>query len=223
MTEHIDFEQDVAKNDDEDSLARLTKLAALLLACMHAGASLDAQLEVIESDIRRLVEDDIPSLLKEVGLAEIKLEDGTKISVKEDLQLSLGSREIDPERRARALHWLTAAGLGGIIKTEVAVPFGRNSEEEVVKLREALAEMGYDAGLNEDVHFQTLKSTINAERLRRDAMRLARADQSAPLTDAEAKLMGPIPADIFALRVLNKATLKWAEGVPKPGKIRKRS
>lgn len=222
MFNPIDFENDVGAAAGEDSLTRLSKMTETLLASMRRGAALDAELEVVEADIRRLTEDDIPSLLKEVGLSEVALEDGTKVSVKEDLELSLGGRETDPERRARALHWLTAQNLGGIIKTEVAVAFGRNVEKEVIALREALAKMGHDAELHEDVHFQTLKSTIKAERLRREELRLARPDPNKPLTKAEMKTMAPVPEDIFALRVVNKAILKWPDSVPKPGKIRKR-
>lgn len=220
----IDFESDAPAKvgADGDTLTRLTALAALLLEAQMEGAALDAQLEEKEQAIRRLSEEDIPNLLREAGLSEIKLKDGTKIIVKDDIECSLGSREDDADRRAKALRWLEASELGGIIKTEVAVPFGRDSAEEVKELRKQLEALGYQAELHEDVHYQTLKSTLKTERERRAALRAARKDPNKPLSAKEQKIMGDIPEDIFSLRAFARATLKLPDGAPKPGKIRKR-
>lgn len=219
----IDFEADAPANTEPegDALKRLAQMAGQLLEAQYEGARIDAELVAKEAEIRRLAEEDIPNLLKECGLSEIKLEDGTRVLVSEELECSIGPQE-DPVRRSKALGWLVDNRLGGIIKTGVVVPFGKDSEAEVNELREKLNELGYVAELEQDVHWQTLRSTLRAERQRRAELRAKRKNPDAPLTPAEQKVMGDIPEDVFGLRAFAKASLKLPDGVQKPEKIRKR-
>ena len=66
----------------------------------------------------------IPELLAEQGLSEIKLADGSKVSVKKEFRATLPKDDL---RRESAYQWLRDQGLGDIIKNNVTVSFGRGS------------------------------------------------------------------------------------------------
>ena len=63
----------------------------------------------------------IPELLAEQGLSEIKLADGSKVSVKKEFRCTLPK---DEAKRQAAYNWLRDQGLGDIIKNNVFVTFG---------------------------------------------------------------------------------------------------
>jgi hypothetical protein len=191
------MENDAAapKVADDDALKRLSGLCEQLLLAQFEAGRLDDALAAKEGEIRRLSEEDIPQLLKECGLSEVRLADGTRVTVSPDLDCS-----ITDERRREALAWLRANNLGGIIKTVVALQFGRGDEEVASQLARHLASMGYQPELKEDVHWQTLKATLKAER---EAGR-------------------PVPVETFALRPYEKAKLTLPDSAPRPPKIRTR-
>ena len=64
----------------------------------------------------------IPELLAEQGLSEIKLADGSKVSVKKEYRCTLPK---DEAKRAQCYQWLRDQGLGDIIKNNVFVTFGK--------------------------------------------------------------------------------------------------
>lgn len=128
-----------------DSLHRVAELARLLEA--H----------------RRTEQEDLPELMREIGLTEIKLADGSEITVTDDVQCS-----ISEERRAAAHAWLRESGYGGIIKGVLAIPFRPEDpemEEAVAEIAaEASERLGAEIEVAEKVHPQTLKSFVK-ERL----------------------------------------------------------
>lgn len=192
----INFEEDAAPLAlPADRLQRLGALCAALLQQQFAAADLDAQLQRKEDDIRKLSEEDIPELLRECGLTEVRLADGTKVTIGDEIDCG-----ITDERKPSALAWLREHNLGGIIKTFVGAAFGRGSEQDARKLLGKLREEGYQAAMTEDVHYQTLKATIKAERA---------AGRE-------------VPAETFSLRPYVKTVLSLPEGAPKPPRIRKR-
>lgn len=236
MDDAINFESDAAPQEPAaDSLQRLSALCATLLEEQWRAAGLDEQLISSEARIRQLSEVDIPELLKECGLSEVKLADGTKVKVAADLECA-----ITKENRAAAFAWLREHELGGIIKTLVALEFAKGDELKARALRSMFA-LGLSseavdaivkhatatvnatqtepekfepmlaalhdvlsnpppAILDEDVHWQTLKATLKAERA-------AGRD---------------VPELTFSLRPFDKAKLELPEGVDKPPTVRKR-
>lgn len=194
--EPLDFEQDARPAvADDDALKRLATLAEQLLLAQFTAAQLDAQLAKQEEAMRRLSEEDIPQLLKECGLSEVKLADGTKVTVNSELECS-----ISEERAAAAMAWLRDKNLGGVIKTLVAVQFGKGDEEQARAVYRLLLEQHVPVELKETVHPQTLKAALKAER---EAGR-------------------DVPVDTFALRPFDRAKLTLPDGAPKPAKVRKR-
>jgi hypothetical protein len=142
-----------------DALIKIATLAALLRGAESTVENLVEELKDAKEEVRRLQEDDLPELMRELGLSEIKLEDGAKVSVFEEVDCN-----ISEERRSRAHAWLSDNGFGGIIKSAVTVEFGRDEHSEALAAAQQIHEAtGRDALLKEGVHPQTLKAFVKEQ------------------------------------------------------------
>lgn len=163
-----------------DALDRITTLAHLLVAAINNVDRKEAELSAAKEERRRLEEDDLPELMRELDLMEIKLSDGSSVKVVDEVQCA-----ITEARRPAAHKWLAEHGFGGLIKTEVVVVFGRDEHDAAVSCAEELHEAGRAANVEERVHPSTLKSFVK--------------EQLA--------LGADVPADLFALRPYAKAKI----------------
>lgn len=119
-------------------------------------AAAERELEESKEAYRRVVQDELPDLMRELGVESLKLEDGVTISIKEDVSAS-----ITEERRGPAHAWLRDHGFGGLIKTNVTATFSRGMEEEAARLASQIAlDMHVPVDCVERVHPATLKSFI---------------------------------------------------------------
>lgn len=156
----IDFSQDAEQPGSDTSLRRVTELAQLFILARDRVAKLEADLETAKEDARLIEQEDLPELLREVGLLEVVLEDGSKVELKDDLSCG-----ISEERRAVAHQWLRDKGLDGVIKTYVAVEYGRGELEQAEALaRQITIEEERPAIVEERVHPMTLKALLKEQR-----------------------------------------------------------
>ena len=95
----------------------------------------------------------IPELLAEQGLSEIKLADGSKVSVKKEFRCTLPK---DEAKRQAAYNWLRDQGLGDIIKNNVFVTFGKGEDDKAQQLLNLAAENGFEPEQKSDVAWATL-------------------------------------------------------------------
>ena len=95
----------------------------------------------------------IPELLAEQGLSEIKLADGSKVSVKKEFRCTLPK---DLDKRDAAYKWLRDQGLGDIIKNNVFVTFGKGEDNKAQQLLDLAAENGFEPQQKSDVAWATL-------------------------------------------------------------------
>ena len=95
----------------------------------------------------------IPELLAEQGLSEIKLADGSKVSVKQEFRATLPKDEV---RRDAAYQWLRDQGLGDIIKNNVSVTFGKGEDDKAQSLIDLAVANGYEPSQTSDVAWNTL-------------------------------------------------------------------
>ena len=95
----------------------------------------------------------IPELLAEQGLSEIKLADGSKVSVKKEFRATVPK---DNLKRESALQWLRDQGLGDIIKNNVFVTFGKGEDNKAQQLLDLAAENGFEPEQKSDVAWATL-------------------------------------------------------------------
>ena len=95
----------------------------------------------------------IPELLAEQGLSEIKLADGSKVSVKKEFRATVPK---DDTKRENALLWLRTNGLGDIIKNNVSVTFGKGEDNKAKQLLDLAAENGFQPQQKSDAAWNTL-------------------------------------------------------------------
>ena len=116
-------------------------------------ASLEEQLKNKKNEADYISSSVIPELLAEQGLSEIKLADGSKVSVKKEFRATVPK---DDSKREAALQWLRTNGLGDIIKNNVSVTFGKGEDDKAKRLLDLAAENGYEPQQKSDVSWNTL-------------------------------------------------------------------
>jgi len=95
----------------------------------------------------------IPELLAEQGLSEIKLADGSKVSVRKEFRATIPK---DNLKRESCLQWLRDQGLGDIIKNNVTVSFGKGEDDKAEQLLNLAADNGFEPQQKSDVAWNTL-------------------------------------------------------------------
>lgn len=137
-------------------LARLANESKALEAEIQADTT---ALEEKNAKQAKLLRVRIPAIMKELGMEEFKLTDGSKVGIKEDVKCG-----ITEANKPAALAWLEENNFDGIVKTSLSVAFGKGEKEDMEKAKTALAEAGFLPDLNQGVHPATLKSFVK-ERL----------------------------------------------------------
>ena len=123
---NINFEEDqqnaMSKTDNIQSLAdqveRLEKMNRSIEKTEESLKEQKKQKDHVSMEV-------IPTLMSEMGLAELKLVDGSVVTVKPNYSAS-----ITVANREAAFNWLRNNGLGDIIKNEISVSFGRNEDNK---------------------------------------------------------------------------------------------
>ena len=124
-------------------------------------AALEEQLKKKKEEADDIGSRVIPELLAEQGLSEIKLADGSKVSVRKEFRATVPK---DDMKREAALQWLRDQGLGDIIKNNVTVSFGKGEDDKAEQLLNLAAENGFEPQQKSDVAWNTL-SALYQERI----------------------------------------------------------
>ena len=116
-------------------------------------AELEEKLKVKKAEAEVISSEVIPELLKEQGLNQIKLSDGSSVTVKTEYRATIPK---DDFKREQALQWLRDQGLGDIVKNNVSVSFGRGEDNKAKQLLDLAAENGFQPQQKSDVAWNTL-------------------------------------------------------------------
>ena len=116
-------------------------------------AALEDQLKSKKAEADDIGSRVIPELLAEQGLTELKLQDGSKVSVKKEFTATLPKDDI---RREAAYKWLRDQGLGDIIKNNVFVTFGKGEDDKAKQLLDLALNNGFEPQQKSDVAWMTL-------------------------------------------------------------------
>lgn len=100
----------------------LTLLVSILRDAQDKVDGLDAQIKRAKEVVRRMEEETIPCAMQEMGVDEIKLTDGTKVTIKDDVYVA-----IPKANQEQAYEWLNSKGHGGMIKIDVVAHFNKGS------------------------------------------------------------------------------------------------
>ncbi len=178
----INFEQDqqdaMKKTENIQSLAdQVEKLESL-----HKRLELQEQnTKNLKSEIQKVSGDIIPTMMSEMGLAELKLHDGSHLKVSTTYRAS-----ITEANKEMAFNWLRDNGLGDIIKNEILVSFGRNEDNKAADYAALAKGQGFQPTQKMKVEPMTLKALVR-ERIEGGK---------------------PIPTEIFGIFSENKTTIK---------------
>jgi hypothetical protein len=151
----VDFEAMVDGQLDQDRLARLGELVTRQLALEDEIETTTQRLKQLGEDLRGVSERDIPELLLDTGLSEVRLADGTKVLVRNDLKVRTTG-----EWRQPILEFLVERGLDDVIKDELTIPFGKGQDVAVQRLSAYLSAEGYQYGRDRTVHAQTFAALL---------------------------------------------------------------
>jgi len=178
----IDFEQDqqdaMKKTDNIQSLAdQVEKLESL-------NTRLQLQEDNIKNtkkDIERISGEVIPTMMTEMGLSELKLQDGSHLKVATSYKA-----HISEANKEAAYNWLRNNGLGDIIKNEISVSFGKDEDNKAASYVDLAKSQGLEPARKMKVEPMTLKALVR-ERIE------AGKD---------------MPTEIFGVYTENKTTIK---------------
>ena len=145
-------------NDSKDFLDTV-EVTTIAQECVNLK-KVEDEIAAIEEQLKKKKEEQdhisskvIPELLAEQGLSEIKLADGSKVSVKQEFRCTLPK---DETKRAQAYEWLRNEKLGDIIKNNVFVTFGKGEDDKAKSLIDLAVANGYEPSQKSDVAWNTL-------------------------------------------------------------------
>lgn len=137
----------------EDALQRIVAMATLLNEQKSAVAALEEALSEAKQNLHRTQREDLPELMKELGLQEIKLRDGSTVEVKNELDIA-----IPAANRDATYAWMVDNGYGGLIRSECKITFTASERARALACYEDLATRRYPVTYDEKIPPQTLKA-----------------------------------------------------------------
>ena len=178
----IDFEK-----DQQDAMKKTGNIQSLADQ-VEKLESLQARLQLQEDnmkntkqEIQKVSGDIIPTMMSEMGLSELKLQDGSHLKVATSYRAT-----ISEANKEAAFNWLRNNGLGDIMKNEISVSFGRNEDNKAADYAELARGQGLQPTQKMKVESMTLKALVR-ERIEAGK---------------------EMPADIFGVYTENKTTIK---------------
>ena len=152
----IDFEKD--QTEVLDKTTNINKLADKIKELQAHQQQLQIQEDAVKQkkkDIEHLSGEVIPTMLSEMGLSFLKLQDGSSVEVKTNY-----SATITQAKKEEAFKWLRENGLGDIIKNEISVSFGRNEDNKAADYAELAKGQGLEPQQKLKVEPMTLKALV---------------------------------------------------------------
>jgi len=152
----IDFEkdqQDAMKKTDNiqtlaDQVERLEAMQQQLTIQEDAVKEKKKQIEHISGEV-------IPTMMTEMGLSELKLQDGSHLKVSTSYKA-----HISEANKEAAYNWLRNNGLGDIIKNEISVSFGKDEDNKAASYVDLAKSQGLEPSRKMKVEPMTLKALV---------------------------------------------------------------
>ena len=153
------FEEDSAVSAAEavstDGLKSVAELARRIRETEAEIKRAEEFLKERNDVLRKMTDEDLPSVLEELGVKSFTLDDGSKVSV-----TALYGASIPAPRTDEAFEWLRENGYDDIIKNDVVCTFGRGEDDKAAAFAQAARERGLSPEQKQLVHAQTLKAWV---------------------------------------------------------------
>ena len=152
----INFEQDqqdaMKKTENIQSLADQVEMLEGLHKRIETSEN---NIKDLKKEYQRISGEVIPTMMSEMGLAELKLSDGSHLKVSTTYRAT-----ITEANKETAFNWLRDNGLGDIIKNEILVSFGRNEDNKAADYAELAKGQGFQPTQKMKVEPMTLKALV---------------------------------------------------------------
>ena len=166
MSDKPTFEQLIGNSEPDkwdsdvtnDELANVSSLAQKQINLTNEVSQIEDMLKAKKEELRLVQEQELPDALSEVGLTQIVLSSGEKISLSE-----FYSAHISKANQQQAYQWLIENGHEGIIKNEVSLKFNRGESDIVDETVLALKSRGLSPEVKQSIHPSTLKAFVKEQ------------------------------------------------------------
>ena len=152
----INFEKDqqdaMSKTEHIQSLADQVERLEGILRRIELSEN---NLKDLKKEHQRISGEVIPTMMSEMGLSELKLQDGSHLKVSTSYRAT-----ITEANKESAFNWLRENGLGDIIKNEISVSFGRNEDNKAASYAELAKGQGFQPTQKMKVEPMTLKALV---------------------------------------------------------------
>lgn len=155
--------RDTVPTDLLRRLATQTAHARNLTATVN---QMEVDLAEAKRKLRITLEIDIPETMREAGVQQLTLEDGTRISIKDEIYIGAdgkGFATFPVEQRMAAFQWLRDHGLEGVIKHAIIAEFSKNEDALAGALIQYCEEQKIAHADRETINPQTLKALIKEQ------------------------------------------------------------
>lgn len=142
----------------DNALSGVANLVRRQLALENEIENLEELLKERKGELKSVSEDLLPAALEEHGLKELRMADGSIVSVQ-----SYYGASIPKDRTDEAFNWLRTNDFGDLIKNVVSVSFGRNEDNTAKNLLGELNSKGFATNQKEWVEPMTLKAFVKEQ------------------------------------------------------------
>jgi hypothetical protein len=175
----LDFKQDSKQGTGQpqiEDLEIISKAVILLQSKITLLAQAELRASQLKEEVFKIKTEEIPALMDQLNVSEVKMKDGSRVSIKPLVQASLPSegailkckdgqaRHEMRERLKRGFAFLRKSGAAALIKTLLKADFGKDAEAKAAKAIATLKKLGVQAEVSKNVHPQTLTAWVR-ERL----------------------------------------------------------
>lgn len=153
-----DFEEKMATSVEKLNQGDLTTVAGMARAIRDKEAEVNELEQKLKNEKRalmKLTDEDLPTMLAEIGLTSMKLDDGSEVSIKPQY-----GANILVDNRPAAYEWLRENGYDDIIKNTVACTFGRGEDDKASAFKAFAEKEGFFAEQNTGIHHTTLRAFV---------------------------------------------------------------
>jgi hypothetical protein len=137
---------------------RMRSMAEIARAIGNKEAEIGELEDLLKSkkeELRRQSEEELPSMMAELGINSFELDDGSKVTVRD-----LYGGYISVPNRDAAYEWLRENNYDDIIKNIIAVQFGRGEDQKAEHYLKILEGHGLLPEQNTSIHPSTLKAWV---------------------------------------------------------------
>ena len=162
IKQQIKFKDEINfEADQQDAMKKTTGIQSLadqverLELCDDRIADIENDLKMMKKKRDHISGEVIPTMMSEMGLAELKLHDGSHLKVSTSYRAT-----ITEANKEAAFNWLRNNGLGDIIKNEISVSFGRGEDIKAAHYAELAKGQGLQPTQKLKVEPMTLKALV---------------------------------------------------------------